>query len=190
MPKGVTWIRDAVADICPEQDAVLTADGRRIGYDYLVVAPGIQVNWDAIPGLAEALGRDGVCSNYSYDSVDKTWEFIEGFRGGTAIFTQPATPIKCGGAPQKIAYLADDAFRRNGVHEQANVIFATAGAGIFAVEKYARTLRDVVARRGSTCASSTTSWRSGPTSARRCSSRSTRANGSRSTMTCCTPCRR
>jgi len=148
IPRGVTWIRDAAAELLPEQNEVRTRDGRTIAYDYLVVAPGIQVNWNAIPGLQEAIGHDGVCSNYSYDYVDKTWEFIRTFKGGTALFTHPNTPIKCGGAPQKIMYLADDAFRRQGVRDRANIIFAIAGGGIFSVEKYAKTLRDVIDRKG------------------------------------------
>lgn len=147
MPKGVDWIRDAVAEICPEENAVITAGGRRVGYDYLVVAPGIQINWGAIPGLRETLGKNGVCSNYSYDLVDKTWEFIKGFAGGTALFTQPAGAIKCAGAPQKIAYLADDAFRKNGVRSRTKLIFRSGQAGIFAVEKYAKTLRGVLERK-------------------------------------------
>ncbi len=148
IPKGVTWLREAVVEICPEENAVLTASRRRIGYDYLVVAPGIQLNWDRVPGLREALGKDGVCSNYSFDYVDKTWEFINGFTGGTALFTHPATPIKCGGAPQKIAYLADETFRKNGVREKTRLVFMSGQAGIFAVEKYAKTLRQVVERKG------------------------------------------
>ena len=148
IPKGVTWLREAVVEICPEENAVLTASRRRIGYDYLVVAPGIQLNWDRVPGLREALGQDGVCSNYSFDYVDKTWEFINGFTGGTALFTHPATPIKCGGAPQKIAYLADETFRKNGVRDKTRLVFMSGQAGIFAVEKYAKTLRQVVERKG------------------------------------------
>lgn len=148
VPAGVTLIPEAVVDVCPEEKAVLTLGGERIGYDYLVVAPGMQLNWIAIPGLEGILGKDGICSNYSYQSVDKTWEFINGFRGGTALFTHPNTPIKCGGAPQKIAYLADDAFRKNGVRDKSNIIFASANAGVFAVEKYAKTLRKVMDRKG------------------------------------------
>lgn len=148
IPDGVTWIRDAVAEIQPEGNRLQTASGKQIGYGFLVVAPGIQIDWDHIPGLLEALGHDGVCSNYSYDYVDKTWEFINGFKGGTAIFTHPATPIKCGGAPQKIAYLADDAFRKNGVREQSDVVFMSATGGIFAVPKYAATLNEVITRKG------------------------------------------
>ncbi|MCK9521073.1 MAG: NAD(P)/FAD-dependent oxidoreductase, partial [Dehalococcoidia bacterium] len=148
IPAGVEWIRERVVQCCPEENAVLTSTGRRIGYDYLVMAPGIQINWHLVPGLQEALGKDGVCSNYSYDSVDSTWEFIRSFKGGRAIFTQPNTPVKCGGAPQKIAYLADDAFRKQGVREQTELIFASAGASIFQVPKYAKTLERVVQRKG------------------------------------------
>ena len=148
IPKGATWIQDAVAKLCPDENAVLTASGKKVTYDFLVVSPGIQLNWGAIKGLKEAIGKNGVCSNYSYEYVGTTWEFIRNFKGGTAIFTHPATPIKCGGAPQKIAYLADDAFRRQGVRDKTTIIFATANAGIFQVEKYAKTLRAVVARKG------------------------------------------
>lgn len=147
IPKDVTWIRDAVTEFRPEENVVLTSS-RRIGYDFLVVAPGIQLNWDKVAGLPEALGTGGVCSNYSYDLVDKTWEAIKNFKGGTAVFTHPATPIKCGGAPQKIAYLADETFRKNGVREKTNLLFMSGQPSIFAVEKYAKTLREVIQRKG------------------------------------------
>jgi sulfide:quinone oxidoreductase len=148
IPAGVTWIRDSVAQMCPDEDTVVTSDGTQVSYRYLVVAPGIQLDWHKVKGLPEALGRDGVCSNYSYEHVDKTWEFIRAFKGGNAIFTHPNTPIKCGGAPQKVMYLADDQFRKAGVRDNSNVIFATAGAGIFSVPKYAEALKKVIARKG------------------------------------------
>ncbi|MEP7215373.1 MAG: FAD/NAD(P)-binding oxidoreductase [Anaerolineaceae bacterium] len=147
IPRGVEWIQDAVSEFLPDENIVVTVGGKKVKYEFLVVAPGIQLNWDAVPGLKDALGKDGVCSNYSYEHVDKTWEFIRNFKGGTAIFTHPATPIKCGGAPQKIAYLADEAFRKQGVRDKTNIIFATANAAIFQVEAYAKTLRAVVVRK-------------------------------------------
>jgi len=148
IPDEATWIQDAVTAFDPEAGTITTRDGRTIGYEYLVVAPGIQINWDRIRGLKDALGSGGVCSNYSYEHVEYTWETIHGFRGGTAIFTQPAGAVKCGGAPQKIMYLADEAFRKSGVRDRSTILFASAGARIFAVEKYARELERVVARKG------------------------------------------
>lgn len=147
IPRGVDWLEDAVEEVDAEANRLRTAEGRWVSYRFLVLAPGIQVNWSAVKGLPQALGKDGVASNYSYDSVDKTWQYIRGFRSGTALFTQPSTPIKCGGAPQKIAYLADDHFRKAGVRDGAQVIFASGGAGLFAVPKYAEPLRAVAARK-------------------------------------------
>lgn len=148
IPWGAAWIRDAVTAFDPEANAVLTREGRRIGYDYLVVAPGIQIDWGAIPGLAEGIGRGGLCSNYSYPSARYTWDCLRSFEGGNAIFTQPNTAIKCGGAPQKIMYLAESQFRRRGVRGKSRVIFATPGTAIFGIDKYRRTLERIVRERG------------------------------------------
>jgi sulfide:quinone oxidoreductase len=148
IPPGTTWIQDAVAEFHPEHDFILTRGGRRVSYDFLVVAAGIQLDWRRIDGLPESLGRNGVCSNYSYQHVEKTWEFIRSFQGGQAIFTQPQNPIKCAGAPQKIMYLADDHFRRSGVREQTKITFASAAPSIFAVPYYVPPLERVIARKG------------------------------------------
>ncbi|MEZ5942128.1 MAG: FAD/NAD(P)-binding oxidoreductase [Planctomycetaceae bacterium] len=151
MPRRAHWIQDAVSEILPEQNTLKTRDGRTITYDWLVVAAGLQVNWEQVPGLKAALGHDGVCSNYSFKTVDTTWKAIQEFQGGNAIFTSPSGAIKCGGAPQKIMYLADDRFRQAGVRDKGRVIFAAASPSIFAVEKYRKTLEKVVQRKGIEC---------------------------------------
>lgn len=148
VPSNVDWIRERVATIDAEAKVVTTDRGTRISYDYLVVALGIQINWSSVPGLAEGIGSNGICSNYSYEHAPYTWECIRSFRGGTALFTMPGTAVKCGGAPQKIMYLADDHFRKAGVRDKAKVIFATPQKAIFSVEKYRKTLEKVVARKG------------------------------------------
>lgn len=147
IPEGVNWIKDAVVEFVPEQNMVRTAFGKELTYDYVVVCPGIQVNWNNIKGLQDNLGSDGICSNYSYETVDSTWENIKNFKGGTAIFTQPPPPIKCGGAPQKTCYLAEDHFSKNGIREKCEIIFATAEDKIFPVDKYANALNKVVERK-------------------------------------------
>ena len=149
IPAGADWIQDAVATFDPDNNTVSTAGGQTIGYDYLIVAAGIQLDWDKIDGLKESVGQagTGVCSNYSYATVASTWDNIRNLKGGTAIFTQPGTPIKCAGAPQKIAYLAEDHFRRSGIRDRVDVVFASAAGGIFGIKKYAAALDQVVARK-------------------------------------------
>ncbi len=147
IPGGVEWIRDAAAEFRPEQNIVVTADGRRVGYDFLVVAPGIQINWQQIPGLAESLGRDGVCSNYSYDFVNATWEALQRFRAGRALFTFPSTPIKCAGAPLKVMFLAEDHFRRTGIRGQTQIVYMCGVGVIFRAPKYAAELAKIAAAR-------------------------------------------
>ncbi|ACY14890.1 NAD(P)/FAD-dependent oxidoreductase [Haliangium ochraceum] len=147
MPAGVEWIRDRVASFSPETHEVELESGTRLSYRFLVVAPGIQLDWDKVAGLPEALGKDGVCSNYDYRHVPYTWTAIQGVRAGNAIFTFPATPIKCAGAPQKIMYLAEETFRRRGVRDNVTVTYASATPGIFGIPKYARALSAIVAER-------------------------------------------
>ena len=147
IPSGAIWVQDAVAEFSPDENAVITASRTKLHYDYLVVAAGIQIDWDKVKGLKESIGKHGVCSNYSYDYVDSTWDNIRHFKGGTAIFTNPNTPVKCGGAPQKIMYLADDYFRKSGVRSQSSIRFVSGGASIFGVKKYADALQKVIERK-------------------------------------------
>lgn len=134
IPKGVSWIKNSVVDIEPDNNKVILANGDEVVYDYLVAAPGIQINLDGIKGLKEAYGKNGVCSNYI--DPDYTKEVLKNFKGGNALFTQAATPIKCPGAPQKIMYLAAEDIIKRGLKEKSNVIFSTNGTIIFGVQPF------------------------------------------------------
>lgn len=147
IPRNVKWIKDAVASFEPEHNFLLTREGQKVTYDYLIVAAGIQINWEKIPGLKESLGKNQVCSNYSFEHVQYTWETLQKFSGGTALFTHPLGAIKCGGAPQKICYLAEDHFRRRGIRNQCEVVFAVAKPVIFDVKKYADRLVEIIQRK-------------------------------------------
>ena len=148
IPPRVNWIQDAVETFYPDLNSVVTREGTIISYDVLVVCPGIQIDWNLIPGLVESLGKNGVCSNYSYQHVDYTWECLQNLRGGKALFTQPATQVKCGGAPQKIMYLTADYLRKHSLLAETEVHFFSPGKVIFGIEKFAKTLRGVVERYG------------------------------------------
>ena len=136
IPHGATWIQQSVASFVPEADKVCLQDGREIHYRQLVVSPGLTLNWSAIEGLAETLGKNGVTSNYRFDLAPYTWELVKGLKKGKAIFTQPPMPIKCAGAPQKALYLSADHWFRNGALKDIDLHFYNAGGVLFGVEAY------------------------------------------------------
>ncbi len=146
MPKGTTWIKDFASGFDPENNSISTRSSGSITYDYLVVAPGLVMDTSLIEGLTESLDKGVVCSNYT--DPNHTWKVMKNFKGGNALFTQPATPIKCGGAPQKTAYLAADYFRKNNLSQNTNVIFATPGSVIFGIPEIRATLEKVLDRYG------------------------------------------
>lgn len=150
MPRGATWIKSAVTSLDPDTNTVTCADGTTYAYDVLVVAPGIQLDWDRTEGLTDTLGKDGVSSNYRVDLAPRTWEFIRDTRSGTAVFTMPSGPIKCAGAPQKIAYLACDHWRRQGVLDDIDVHLVVPTPRIFGIPAIADNLDRVIADYGIT----------------------------------------
>jgi sulfide:quinone oxidoreductase len=145
IPKGVDWIKDRATGFVPEANKVTTEKSGDIFYDYLVVSAGIKMDVDALPGLREALETPAVCSNYL--DPRKTFRVLKNFTGGNAVFTQPGTPIRCGGAPMKIMFLAESYFRKHGLRDKTNVLFATPGTVIFGVKEFADTLNSIVEKR-------------------------------------------
>jgi len=143
IPQGAKWIKDRVTSFAPQQNTLTTVAGKNLSYEYLIVCPGIQIDWHLIPGLVEALGKNGVTSNYDRRFAPYTWELLQNFKGGRAVFTFPATPIKCAGAPQKIMYLADETFRKNGVRNQTQITYGVATAKIFGIPGYCESLEKV-----------------------------------------------
>jgi len=132
----------------PEARNVELASGESVGYDFLVVCPGLALDWDRLPGSSETLGRDGVSSNYQVELAPKTWEMIKDMRSGTAVFTMPSGPIKCAGAPQKIAYLAADWWRKKGVLSNIHVVLVLPTPAMFGVPEFSKVLEGVAARYG------------------------------------------
>lgn len=144
MPKDVKWILDSVTAVHPKENYVTTKDNHTYSYDYLVVAPGLVNDYSLLPGLEEALKKGVACSNYV--DPEHTWKALQQFNGGNAIFTQPNTPIKCGGAPQKAMYLAADYLRKKGLDGKTHISFLTPGSVIFGVKNIAEELLRVIKR--------------------------------------------
>lgn len=159
MPKGVKWIKDSVVSFDPQNNKVKTSDGTEISYDYLVVATGLTLNFAAIKGLEgeitssgandvvrKKVGKDGVYSIYFADGAVDTKKGIEeliakakahkGPEKLQALFTDPDTAIKCGGAPKKIMYITHDLLKKAGVRDKVELTFCPSGDKMFGVPEY------------------------------------------------------
>ncbi|MCB2066054.1 MAG: NAD(P)/FAD-dependent oxidoreductase, partial [Erythrobacter sp.] len=142
MPKAVTWLKGAVHGFDPEAKSVDWGDGQRVTYDLLIVAMGNRLAWEAIEGLEETLGKNGVTSNYRYDLAPYTWQLVQGLNKGRALFSQPPMPIKCAGAPQKAMYLSCSDWEHRGVLKDIEVEFHNQGAVLFGVADYVPALME------------------------------------------------
>ncbi|RBM08572.1 NAD(P)/FAD-dependent oxidoreductase [Novacetimonas cocois] len=146
IPAGADWIQAAATGFEPDSHLVHLSNGSSVRYGILIVATGIMLDWDAVEGLSETLGRNGVTSNYRYDLAPYTWQLVQTLGRGNAVFTQPPMPIKCAGAPQKAMYLACDAWRRRGISDNIAVSFHTATPSLFGVKDYVPALMEYIER--------------------------------------------
>ena len=156
IPDDVKWIKDEVKTFDPDNNKVITRGGEEVSYDYLVVATGLQYHYEWIEGLsADMIGKNGISSVYlndpekgTADGGSITWEWFNDLKAAAkegnpkVICTQPNTPIKCGGAPQKILYLSDDFLKKDGL--SADFTFATSGGSLFGVPEVNKTLVEEV----------------------------------------------
>lgn len=144
IPAGATWIKQAVAGFDPDNNTVQLDDDSQLHYDRMVVAPGLKLNWEGVEGLKESLGKNGVTSNYTYETAPYTWKLVQELKSGKALFTQPTMPIKCAGAPQKAMYLSADYWVKQGLINTIDVQFYTATPGLFGVAAYVPALMKYV----------------------------------------------
>ncbi|OAE13610.1 pyridine nucleotide-disulfide oxidoreductase [Pseudomonas simiae] len=136
LPNGVTWVQAAVTELLPDEHTLVLDSGQRVTWNNLIVCPGLRLAWEKVEGLADTLGQNGVTSNYSYQHAAYTWQLVRQLKGGKAIFTQPAMPIKCAGAPQKAMYLSCDHWLKQGHLKNIDVEFNLAGAALFGVATF------------------------------------------------------
>lgn len=149
MPRNVKWLKEAAATFLPQENKVITKEGNNYTYDFLVVAPGIQLNWNSVKGLKETIGKNGVTSNYSFHYAPYTYECLKNIKPGDSIlFTAPSTPTKCGGAPQKVMYMTADYLRKKGLLKDVTLEFVSGGSMLFGVKKYAVALQKMVDKYG------------------------------------------
>ncbi len=152
LPSGVTLIPDAVAAVDPETRKVSTTGGQSVDYDFLVLAPGLVLDHDAIEGFSlDMVGTNGIGALYAGPNyAARTWTAAAAFTetGGKGVFTRPATEMKCAGAPLKHTFLIDDIARRAGNSGKTEIVYAAHNDALFSVPIVSEKVRMLFADRG------------------------------------------
>ena len=150
IPSGAKWLKDSVVLIEPTKNKIFTLKNGTISYDFLVLTPGLQINWNALEGISrETLGTGDAHCLYDYNGAQKTWQGVQKFaqKGGYGIFTDTYTKHKCGGAPKKICLLTEHLSRKNGTRANLNFDFFTASKQLYNVPHFTPRLLEIYKER-------------------------------------------
>lgn len=150
IPNDIKWIKDSVAAVDPVWNQVTTKNNGKIAYDFLVLTPGIQINWEKVEGITQAtLGQGNAHSIYDFEGAQKTWKAIQEFSktGGRGIYTDTYTKHKCGGAPKKICLLTEHYTRKQGTRETIDLNFYTASKELYDVPFFTPRLLEIYKER-------------------------------------------
>jgi len=152
LPSGVEWIAEYAANLDPVTQRITTTGGRVVDYDYLIVATGLTLDWDAIEGFSlDMVGQNGVSAHYAGpEYAELSWRALDRFTdtGGVGLFGRPATEMKCAGAPLKITFLAEDIATRKGTRANTQIIYNAQNQALFGVPIVHHRVRQLFGERG------------------------------------------
>jgi len=104
---GVTVIGDRVVSVNPGKHEITLGSGKRLGYDRLVVSPGIDFKWEAIPGYSQQVAESSMPHAWQAGAqtvlLHKQLQSMK--NGGTVLLCPPGNPFRCPPGPYERASL-------------------------------------------------------------------------------------
>jgi sulfide:quinone oxidoreductase len=131
IPDGVDLVLGEIDRVDAERNTVALADGRELGYDYLVVASGTTPRPDQTPGMLGDEWRKSVFDFYSFEGSKALATAMRSFDHGRLVIHITEMPIKCPVAPLEFAFLTDAWLRERGIRDQVELVYATPLSGAF-----------------------------------------------------------
>ena len=112
---GVRIVHDRVAAIDAGKRQVRLDGGATVSYDKLVLAPGIDMMWDSIPGLQTAHGAGQVLHGWKAgpETLALRQQLAAMPNGGTYAIAIPEVPYRCPPGPYERASLVASYFKRH-----------------------------------------------------------------------------
>jgi sulfide:quinone oxidoreductase len=131
IPDGVDLVLGEIDRVEAAANVVALIDGRRLPYDYLVIATGTTPRPDQTPGMLGSQWRASIHDFYSYEGAVALAGALTEFPGGRLVIHIVDMPIKCPVAPLEFTFLAEAYFRRRGMRDRVEIVYATPLPGAF-----------------------------------------------------------
>lgn len=145
--KHVPLVYGEIDTVLPDENTVVLADGRRLDYDFLIIATGVTPRPDQTPGMLDGgEWRRSVHEFYSYDGSVALADKLREWPGGRLVIHITEMPIKCPVAPLEFAFLADAYFKDKGMRDKVEITYVTPLDAAFtkpiAAEAFGNTLEE------------------------------------------------
>jgi len=145
---GISWVEKMVERVDLEKRRVQLVGATELEYDLLVLATGAQIRPDLTPGLLGDQWRQTIHDFYTLEGAQALRFALDRFVKGRLVVNIVEMPIKCPVAPLEFLFLADDFFRRRGLREKVELVYATPLDSAFTRPLAAKTLGGLLEAKG------------------------------------------
>jgi sulfide:quinone oxidoreductase len=121
--RGIAFRSDGVAQILAAEDIVVTGDGTRLPYDYLVLCTGPHLAFDEVPGLGPEGHTHSVCTA---PHAEQAWKAYEAFLANPGpVVIGAAQGASCFGPAYEFALILDADLRKRRLRDRVPMTFVT-----------------------------------------------------------------
>ncbi len=142
--RNVTYIEEKVDRIDLHQQEVSLESGRKLTYDYLIIATGSVPDPEAIPGLSSGALNFHTGPEQSL----KIWNAIQQLEKGRVIVGIAGVPHKCPPSPNEATFLLDDYLRKHGKRDQVTITFLTPYPRPYPAEPMSKVVEPLFEKKG------------------------------------------
>jgi sulfide dehydrogenase [flavocytochrome c] flavoprotein chain len=120
--EGVKVVHEAAASIDRDKKQVVLAGGKRVPYDRLAVAPGIDIKFDSVPGYSEAASQ---IMPHAWKPGAQTQLLVKKLNalkdGDTIVMIAPPNPYRCPPGPYERVSMFAHVLKQKG-HRKSKII--------------------------------------------------------------------
>ena len=131
IPDGVDLILADLDRVSTNENKVLLTDGRKLDYDYLIIASGTEIRPDQTPGMLGEEWRKSIFDFYTFEGAVALTDHLKNWEGGKLVVAITELPFKCPVAPLEFIFLADAFFTEKGIRDRVELTLVTPLSGAF-----------------------------------------------------------